>query len=1648
MIQSNTSGSATTEGTSTDAVPSARAPESAPNAALIDQAVEAVRRICEPEEQDLATRFTRHMLRKAPREFFHERSMEELAALSLHSFRFVDRKGSEPVDVELVNPELEDRGWHAPVTVIRTSVTERPFIVDTIRELLHDQEHVIERFVYPVFRVVRGEDGAVTEIGPAAEGEPRESFVYCEIGRIGDAAERDRLGDELTRHLRDVVRSTDDFDPMLESLTSTITRLSDYARQFPDRAEEIKEIQAFLRWLREGAFVFLGYRAYDIVDDDSRQRALVVEPGSGLGILRNEGRSSYAEPIPVEQLPAGLRERVLGGPLLIISKSNARSTVHRRVRMDYVGVKKLDEQGRVAGENRFLGLFTSQAYSEDAEQIPILRQKLHRILQEAGVMKGSHDYKEIITIFNSMPKEELFLTSAEQIGSEIQAVLNLYHTHEVKVTIRPDPLQRGVSVMAVLPKEKFSGDVRKQIEAAFVDRFEGEVLNYHLALGGGDQARLHFYISSSAERIAEVQPEQLEQIVADLIRSWTDRVRVGLEEERTAEDARRLAQRYGRAFSPEYRAAIDPDTAERDILELESMAHHGRDVSIRLSNTADGAGIAAGEAATQLTLFLRDRGLILSDFMPILENVGLRVLAMSPFEVGGTEVPDAKIYVFAVQDEAGRPVEITERGGQMAEAVLAVRAGDALNDSLNALVLTAGLRWRQIDVLRAYSEYAFQMGLVPSRLSLPNALRSYPDAAQLLVRLFRTKFDPTLDGDIAWRSRTSAEIREGFILALESVGSLADDRALRRLLALMEATVRTNYYLRGGDDPTARSGGAPYLSLKFSAEMLEGISRSGLLYEVWVHSSRMAGVHLRGARVARGGIRHSDRPDDFRTEVLGLVKTQMVKNAVIVPGGSKGGFIVRPQRNEPRPSPESVADQYRTLIRGLLDITDNLVDGEVRRPSELIVYDDADPYLVVAADKGTAHLSDVANGVAEEYDFWLGDAFASGGSHGYDHKKVGITAKGAWECVRRHFREIGIDIQAEPFTVAGIGDMSGDVFGNGMLLSRQIRLIAAFDHRHIFVDPDPDAAASYQERERLFAAGRTSWDDYDHSVMSEGGFIVPRGIKEVVLTPQAREALGIDPSIERLDGESLIQAILRAPVDLLWNGGIGTYVKASFESHGDVGDSANDAVRINAPELRARVVGEGGNLGFTQAGRIQYALDGGRLNTDAVDNAGGVDMSDHEVNLKILFNQAIARGRLDSESRNALLEELTPAVTELVLRDNRSQSLAVSLDEIRTATSLEDFQALMPALERERLLDRKREGLPSLEELGERRQSGRSLTRPELSVLLAYAKLSTKRHLLASGLPDDPATGSYLVGYFPAKAVATAGSEALENHRLRREIVVTQLVNDLVDLMGAPFVHRLVRDTGHTVPEVVRAWLIAARLSGADELRSSLESLEGELPSGVVYRWLLGLSRVLERTTRWVLGNVSPDAPTADVIEQHLEGLASVRGNFPNLVAGEDRRLFEQRVGEIQELTAKHDLAQRLITLRFLDHILEILRVAREVGVSPVDAGRVYYRVAELLHVSWLRQAVFETAGDDRWDQRVAQGLADDLGRAHRLLTEEVLRSRPGGSEDLLERVREKHGRELAEYLALFDEVTGDDRCGLAALSVLVRQLNTVVGPA
>jgi len=1590
-------------------------------------------------EREVVVDFAQLFFSRATSDFLAARSAEALAQMVLGAFRFLQRSRPNTVDVEVFNPDVGNEGWYAPVTVLRTHTSERPFVVDSLRAFLHSEELAIDHLFHPVIGVERNEAGDIVRVAPSESGMARESLVHCEITRIADVSAIEELREESFSRLQDVVRATDDFHPMIDAVNKVVASLAERSVDLVERSDEMREAQDFLRWLRDGAFVFLGYRGYDLFETD-RGDAICVEPGTGLGVLRDETVSQFSEPVLVAEMEESIQKLVLSGPLLIISKTNAQSTVHRLARMDYIGVKKLDRDGTVIGEHRFIGLFTSRAYQEAAEKIPILREKLRKIIEQAGAKEGSHDYKEIHTIFNSLPKEELFLTSSERIGADIQVVLTTYQAEGVRVTLRVDPLQRGGSVMVILPKDKFSGDARKAIEEMLVERLKAEVLNYRLALGEGDQARMHFHLATEVLLTDDLASE-IEGLITELTRSWSDKIQERLERVRPSDEARRLVRTYADSFSPEYRAATKPKTAVRDILELEAMIADERSISVWFSNKGDEEE-QEGEY-TELKVYLRNSRLILSDFMPILENMGLRVIGVTPYSSDSDEEHRNTIYCFQVQDSSAEIVEVEKRASLMARTIMAVRSGDASNDSLNALVMAGGLAWREADVLRAYASYAFQLGVSPSRLAIPGALVAHPEIARALFGLFSAKFDPARFSSMDERRTEVDRVFTAITVQLNDVKLLADDRALTRLRRLVMASVRTNYFRNGGANPTRRSGGVPYVSFKLAMNDLLDVVKSRLLYEVSVRSSRMEGVHLRGALVARGGIRYSDRPDDFRTEILRLVNTQMVKNAVIVPHGSKGGFITLRSLPDREAMGNEAKEQYKTLLRGLLDLTDNVAGKEIVPPPDVVCWDDPDPYLVVAADKGTATYSDVANGIAAEYGFWLDDAFASGGSQGYDHKKVGITARGGWESVKRHFLEMGKDIQTEDFTVVGIGDMSGDVFGNGMLLSRHIKLIAAFDHRHVFIDPDPDPEISFLERGRLFNISRSSWGDYDTSKLSEGGMVVPRGSKAIELTPQARKALGVTAEAETIDGESLIRTVMRAEVELLWNGGIGTYVKAPHQTDSDAGDPPNDAVRVNSSQLRCKVVGEGGNLGFTQEARISFALTGGRINTDALDNSGGVDLSDREVNLKIFLSPAVQAGRLSQDERNSLLEELTDSVADLVLKDNESQSLAISLDLRRATKGVDDFRDLMSALEKSGSLDRGAENLPTWEVLqGRMGTLGASLSRPELCVLLSYAKLDLKGHLRASGLPDDPAAEGYLRDYFPEAATARVGEDDLISHRLRREIVTSQFANDLVDLMGSTFINRITRDTGRFAAEVARAWLISARLAGHSEIVGTLRGGKSNLPAEVGYRWMLGLARVLERTTRWLLANTGPENETAAIISENVRALSNLRKDFGDIVAGDDRVVFENRVSELVKNGATTKLAERLITVRFLDQLLQILRVSRETETDAITAGHAYYQVSDVLDVPWLRHTVFGVANDDRWEQRAAHALAEDLSRAHHRIAALVAISTEAPTAVSARDLLQSRSDEFDRFRGLVADIREEDEVSLSGLSVAIREVS------
>jgi len=1590
----------------------------------IDRVLEALEEEELGDRLSVAREFGRQLLARASAELLERRDAREIAADVAGLFRFVE--GTPPGQITVRVRPVAERAHRA---TIETVMPDCPFVVNTLRELVHELDFRIVHLLHPVLVISRDEEGKLTAVEDRSAEGPRTSVVHLVVEDHVDAEVVASMEDEIRHRLEQVRVVTRDFKPMVERSREVVEGLEEKKDQVPWRAGELEEVQELLRWLADGAFVFLGYREYDVhLDEEMGERFVQVAEGTGLGILREESRSQFAEPVSIEELAPQLRARVVGGPLLIVSKTNSLSPVHRRARMDYIGVKKVGSEGEIRGERRFLGLFTARAYAQDASTIPILRRKLQEILQAEGVARGSHDYNRILQIFNSLPKEELFLASVSELLNLIGAVMETEGADEVRVIPRSDALQRGVHVLVMIPQDRFSEEVRRKIVAHLLESYRGEVLNYHLTMAEGDQARLHFYLSSELEEPDEVDVAGLEARVRRAVRNWEERLSDELEKAHEIEEAHQLADRHRQDFTEEYKAATDATTAVEDIDRLESLAVSGLQ-QITFTEVSD-----ERPEASLLKVFAPRGMYVLSDLMPTLENLGLRVLAADKYDIRGRDGRQARsIHRFEVETPSHWGIDREEAAPRMVETLRAIEAGQTEDDELNSLVLSTGLGWRPVALLRSYAGYAFRISAVTSRAGVRRPLAEHPGAARLLYRIFEAGHDPEREEG---REARLHRLREQFDEVLDEVRSIEHDRTYRRLLNLVESTVRTNFFRPAADD---RYPGM--IALKFDCERIEVMPAPRPRFEIYVNSGHCEGAHLRMGRVARGGIRWSDRSEDFRVEVLGLVKTQQVKNSVIVPVGAKGAYIAKNLPTGAEDLREIGDRRYEEFISGLLDVTDNVVDGELVHPERMVVRDDPDPYLVVAADKGTAHLSDVANRLAGEYDFWLGDAFASGGSHGYDHKELGITARGAWECVKRHFRELGVDVQRHAFTVVGIGDMSGDVFGNGMLLSRQIRLVAAFDHRHVFLDPDPDPARSWEERRRLFGLEGSTWRDYDEELISEGGGVHDRDAKEIELSREVRDLLDLEEEVT--NGEELIRAILRADVDLLWNGGIGTYVKASDETHGEVGDPGNDDVRVDADELRASVVGEGGNLGLTQRARIEYALRGGRINTDALDNSGGVDMSDHEVNLKVLLDAAVAAGRIGEEERNELLAEVTEEVTERVLRNNYMQSLAVSLDENRVREIPAEFRDTLTRLEREGILDRTLAELPGTEQLDERHEASRYLTRPELAILLAYAKTHLKEALLDSDLPEREALDRLLRAYFPGRVVETVGVEALRKHPLDRRIVATLLANRFVDRMGITAHVELVRETGRGTAAVLESWYAAHRIGRTERLHRRLREMDGEVPAGVQTQWFLRLSEVLERATRWLLSNDLPDRTISESIQRFREPVAELREALPDL-------LIEERRRELEGLRALHEtdglkagVAEELASFEYLDALLPVADLARSARCEATRVGEVYFGLTAEIDFSWLQDQLGRVSGADLWEQRAAKTLSLQLDAARTRITEKIL----SGLEDAdtvevaMEEFRERHGEELERVRQVIGDVRAADRVSLSALMVAVHAI-------
>jgi glutamate dehydrogenase len=1488
--------------------------------------------------------------------------------------------------------------------------------------------------VHPQFVVRRDVAGTLLEViavddedQPTPEGAEVESWMHVEIDRETDPD--DLLGIEIALQsvLRDVREAVEDWPRMLARATSIADEL-DVAVPSSVDPQEAAEAVDLLRWLAAEHFTFLGYREYVLAADGE---SLEPVPGSGLGIMRSDRPASRA----FAKLSPEVRARARDPHVLVLTKANSRSTVHRSTYLDYVGVKVFDDDGAVVGERRFLGLYTSTAYTQSVLTIPVLRSTVERVLDASGFRVDGHSYKDLLELLETFPRDELFQIAAEELTDTALAILHIQERRQTRLFMRRDRYGRFASCMVYLPRDRYTTTVRLRLADVLAEEFDSTLIDYTARVSESVLARLHFVVRTApGERLPMVDHDALEARLAEATRSWLDEFADALIDQCGEEDAARLIKVYGDAFPEAYKEDFPARTGVIDVRQLESLEGEG---AVAL-NIYEPHSAATGER--RFKIYRRGAAISLSTVLPVLQRMGVDVIDERPYEIETAGQP-TWIYDFGLRLETGIAFEMGTLKARFQEAFLAAWSGRAEADGFNSLVVAAGLTWRQAMVLRAYARYLRQAGTAFSQLYLESCLVANVPLARLLVQLFETRFDPAFAGD---RETQSEHLRSEAQTALEGVASLDHDRILRSFLALVDATVRTSYFQTGAD-----RGPKPYVAFKLDPARVPDLPAPRPKYEIWVYSPRVEGVHLRFGAVARGGLRWSDRREDFRTEVLGLVKAQMVKNAVIVPVGAKGGFYVK---TSPDPSvdrdawlAEGVAC-YRTFISALLDVTDNLVGGEVVPPRDVVRHDGDDTYLVVAADKGTATFSDIANEVALSYGFWLGDAFASGGSVGYDHKAMGITARGAWESVKRHFREMGHNTQEVDFTVVGVGDMSGDVFGNGMLLSEHIRLVAAFDHRHVFLDPNPDAAASHAERRRLFELARSSWADYDHTLISEGGGVFPRSAKSIPLSPQVRNALGLPDTVDKLTPAELMRAILTAPVDLLWNGGIGTYVKSSEESSSDVGDKGNDAIRVDGAMLRCRVVGEGGNLGFTQLGRIEAATTGVRINTDAIDNSAGVDTSDHEVNIKILLDRVVRDGDLTAKQRNALLASMTDEVGPLVLRDNYEQNVLLGNARVQAHSMLPVHQRLIRSMEARGHLDRAIEFLPSDAEIDARFAVGEGFTSPEFAVLMAYSKITLTHDLVDSALADEPWFGRVLRGYFPS-AIVERFDALLDTHPLRRQIITTVVVNDMINRGGISFAYRVGEETGAGPVEVARAYTVAREVFALPEFWNCVEALDNVVPTVAQVALFLESRRLLDRATRWIVtargGRVDVEAEIA----RFREAVARVMPLVPGMLVGVEKERLSARADELAALGAPRELALESGALLDGYGLLDVVEIAHATETDAEEVARLYFVLSERYEVDKILTRITQLPRDDRWSALARAALRSDLYGALRDMTRRVIVSTSGVT-DAVERVEqweEQQAEGLARARATLDEISALEQFDLATLSVALRTIRTLV---
>ncbi|NWL16443.1 NAD-glutamate dehydrogenase [Pseudoalteromonas sp. Scap03] len=1591
---------------------------------ILDNVCKLIQKKVRADNVLLVEKFAKALYSNMSKEDLANRNDSDLYGAALSLWNSLEKNTSDDAVIRVFNPEVAKDGWQSSHTIVEIIAKDMPFLVDSVRMAMTRENIASHLLLHSPLKIQRDKNDKISGLSSLKaeqESTSTKTVFFIEIDRQTDATVIESFKKELESVLVDVSIAVEDWQPIREKLIAVSKSLPKSHKDKSDN--EINETVEFLDWLVKDNFTLMGYRQYELspVQGDYQLKGKM---DTSLGLMKN---SDAEHTRLLSELPEVARQEARSSNLLILTKTNSLSRVHRPAYIDYVGVKRFDDKGNVIGEDRFIGLFSSNFYNNSAADVPVLKSKINRIMDMCDFAKGTHAYKAVLNILETYPRDELVQARENELLEVAMGVLQIQERDMCRLFVRKDAYGRFLSCMVYVPRERYNTALRRETQAILANAFNSDVkVEFTTYFSESTLARTHYTVRVTDNNI-EFNVKDIENNLIEAARTWEDKLQSALLESAGEARGNELNRKYCNAFARSYKEEVLPSAAVVDIEKLEMLSDDNKLEMLFYRPQEE-----ASSNIVRLSLFHKDEPIHLSDVMPMLENFGLRVVGETPYSVKTSDGGVNWVMDFSMLIDSKGMADFDKISARFRAALTSVWANRLENDGFNRLVLMGGLTGRESSILRAYAKYMRQIGVTFSQTYIESTFANYPHIAAKIVNLFSKKFSVKSPASAKTLEKLGLEI----YAELENVANLDDDRIIRLYVDMIVATLRTNYFQKDAEGKFKS-----YISLKIQPSLIPEVPLPVPAFEIFVYSPRVEGVHLRFGKVARGGLRWSDRREDFRTEVLGLVKAQQVKNTVIVPVGSKGGFVCKQLPSEREAFIKEGQECYKIFIRGLLDITDNIDRGEIVPAVDVTRHDEDDAYLVVAADKGTATFSDIANGIANEYNFWLGDAFASGGSVGYDHKKMGITARGAWESVKRHFREMDINCQTTDFTAVAIGDMAGDVFGNGMLLSKHIRLQVAFNHLHIFVDPNPDAAASYPERERLFNLPRSSWEDYNKELISSGGGIFSRAAKSITLTPEMKKMLGTKKA--SMTPNELIKASLMMDHDLLWNGGIGTYIKHSKETDADVGDRANDALRINGKDLGAKIFGEGGNLGATQLGRIEFAAQGGRVNTDFIDNVGGVACSDNEVNIKILLNGLVAEGDLTRKQRDELLYSMTDEVSELVLKDCYRQTHTLSITQSKGTSTLKEKIRFIHALEKDGKLDRAIEFIPTDEELAERAAAGKDLTRPELSVLVSYAKMVLKESLVTDEITENPYYRQLLVKSFP-RPLREKFNDAMDNHPLRKEIIATKLANNIVNDMGLNFMVRMNEETGANEAEIALCYSIASEIFQMRETWLSISDLDNKIPSNVQTEMLYQLRRTVRRATRWFLRHRTKAQSIEQAIEIFSPTFADLSENLTKyIVKTESDRIVSARE-ELTQSGVPTDIAQRIVSLSSLFSVMDLTQIAQNSNRKIDMVSHTYFKLGAQMGLHWFLDQITNQPVSNHWQALARASYREELDWQQRTLSEVVLNSFEGESSDVdgqIEQWMDSQDLLLQRWKQMLTEFKTSQSHDFAKFSVALREL-------